>query len=153
VADITPEARVQVDPTYQTRFDALRAHAAAAVAARRTGGQVPWNRPAELAGKSLFDFAALGVPFDRAAANAAGVAAIADPSRPGTQGDVVAAATMIEELAVMERALRSRYTMGRCRAVAHSLARLKGHGDPTGVLAQNAIDAVSQVLEAARNPQ
>lgn len=147
-----PQAKVDMDPVYETRLRELQQHAAAELAARGVGGQVKWDRPD---GWTAGPFAvqAIEVPFSRAVSNEAAVAAIADPKNPGVTGDLVAAATMIETLACMERAFRSRHTMRRPRAVAQMLSRRKGHGDPTGVFGRNGVEYVRQILKQARAPQ
>lgn len=144
-----PAAKVDMDPNYERRLRELRDHAAAELAARSRGEQVRWNRPPSLT-TGVFAIQALEAPFRRTAANDACVAAISDPKNPGVTGDVVAATTMIETLAGMERAFRMRHTMRRPRAMAHALARLKGHGDPDGAFGRNGVEYIRQVLKQAR---
>lgn len=144
-----PTAKVNMDPNYERRLRELRAHAAAEAAARPVGNQTTWCRPAGRTA-TLFDVQALEEPFRRDQANAEGVAAVSDPKAPGVTGDVVAAATMIETLACMERAYRMRHTMKRPRAAAHAASRLRGHGDPAGALGRNGVEYVRQILKQAR---
>lgn len=145
-----PTAKVNADETFEKRFHELTDRAKEESEARQKGEQVRWDRPSDLTA-NVFDFKAMGKPFSRQAINDEGVSAVSDPEKPGTTGDIVAATTMIETLACMERAYRMRHTMTRPRAVAHSLSRKRGHGDPTGVFGRNAIEYLRQVIKQSRN--
>jgi hypothetical protein len=145
----TPQAKVDMDPGYEKNLRALRDQAAAESEARRTGGQVRWDRPPGADG-SGFDLGAMSRPFDRRPINEAGVAAISNPAEPGTTGDVVAALTMIETLACAQRAYLMRHTMTRSRAVAHAAGRKRGHGSDTGVYARNGVEYLRQILKQSR---
>lgn len=145
-----PAARADMDPVFEARCNDLRDQAAAEAAARRKGEPVPWLRPAGWEG-DVFDYEAMGAPFSRARANEWMVAAL-DPEAPGVSGDLVSCQTQIETLACLERAFRDRHTLRRPRAIAHMLARKRGHGDARGLFTQNAIEYVRMINKQAREP-
>lgn len=145
----TPKSVVTMDPNFEKQLRRLKAAAAAAYAGGSTGGQVPNYTPVGWNGDP-FDYAGLGVPFSRAAANDGMVKAMADAANPGTTGDVVAGAVMVNELAVMERAFRVRHTLRRCRATAHALGRKRGQGADTGPFVQLGVEYVRGILKQAK---
>lgn len=134
---------------YEKRFRDLAAHAALEHNARTTAGQSRWFRPAGWDG-SLGDIEGMSVPFDRTDANQMFLEAVKNPAQPGTTGDVVVATTAIDVLAAMEQAFRARHCMKRPRAVAHAMARKKGHGHPRGPLVQNYVEYMRFLLKEAR---
>lgn len=147
-----PAAKVGMDANFEKRLRELREHAQAERLARSRGGQVRWFRPSDWDG-DVFDHAGMGGPFSRDAANAEAVDAVKDPKAPGTTADTIAAAIMIETLAVMERAFRARHTLSRCRAVAHVLARKQNHGAAGGTFIQNGVEYARAALRQARAGQ
>lgn len=147
-----PEQRiqsvVQIDPVFEKRLVDLRNQAEHEADARAAGGQVRWFRPEGWDG-DVFDLAGFGPPYSRAASNQAYLAAVKDPLKPGTTGDLMATTTMIDFLAVLERGLRNRHTMRRPRATAHALARLRGHSHAAGPLARM-LEHMREILRLAR---
>lgn len=143
-----PEAKVNMDPNYEKQLRTLRDQAAAEFTAASEGGQVRWLRPLNWNGDG-FDYQNMEIPFDRSAATAGCLKAISDPSAPGVRADVTAATTMIDYLATMERAFRSRMTLRGPRAVAHALGRRRGHGQDTGVLINCGVEYIRALLKQA----
>ena len=141
-----------MDPNFEKQLRALKDHAKNEYAARSVGGQVRWFRPAEWNGNP-FDYAGLHAPFARDHANQGILAAIKDPTSPGTTGDVVAAVTMIDALSAMEQSFKARHTLRRARAMAHHLGRKLGHGDDNGPLVQLGMEYVRTVLAQAKTPR
>ena len=144
-----PQSKVQMDPNFEQRYRELKDAAKTETEARGKGEQVKWFRPGKWDG-DLADFSAIGSEFGREQANDEGVEALSDPQNPGTVGDVVIAQTMIDTLSAMERAFRTRHTMTRPRAMAHMLARKRGHGQDTGALMNNGVEFVRELLKQAR---
>lgn len=133
------ESKLQIDRAFELRLREMR-DAAADQAARLTGGRATWYRPAGTT--DLTDLVNVGAPFDRAEFDALATAVLADAASPGTTGDLVLAALTLTTLSQLERAARTRATVGRIRAAGHALGRHASHGRPTG--------AFGAVLEAAR---
>jgi hypothetical protein len=131
-----PSAKVDMDPNFENRLRDLKAQAAQEYEARSRGEQVLWFRPLGPDGQPVpvppFDWEALAVPFSRQASNDGYAAACADPDAPGVTGDLIAATTMVDYLACLERAYRMRHTMTRPRAVCHLLGRKRGQGIDLG---------------------
>lgn len=140
-----------MDPNFEKRLRDLQLHAAQEYAARGEGGQVQWFRPGGWDG-DLTDLEGMGEPFSRAQSNQGCVDAIKDPKQPGTTGDVVAATTMIDYLATMERAFRVRHTFRRCRATALMLGRVRGHGSDNGSFIQTGVEYVRAIIRQAKEP-
>lgn len=142
-------SKVNMDPKFEKRFRDLQDHAKKEEEERKQGGQVKWFRPegwdGDLSKVELSDN-----PFERKQANEEGVDAVKDGKSPGTTGDIVTAVTQIDTLAVMERAFRVRHFMRRPRAVAHLLARKKGHGDSKGAFGENGVEYVRALMKASR---
>jgi hypothetical protein len=151
VADPIPQSVINMDPNFETRLSELRDRASNESTARQVGEQVVWDRPSDWAG-TVFDYESYTKSFDRTSADQDCVDAIKDPANPGVVGDLVAGTLMIDTLACMQRAFRNRYTMRRCRAVAHMAGRKKGHGSATGVYGQNGIEYLRQVMIQAKVP-
>src|SRR4051812_37526995 len=112
-----PHSTVSMDPNFEKRLRDLQQHAQEEYDERSVGGQVKWFRPEGWSG-DLTDLEAMSEPFSREKSNQGCVDALKDPKKPGTTGDVVAATTMIDYLATLERAFRVRHTFRRCRATA-----------------------------------
>jgi hypothetical protein len=146
-----PQSTIHMEPNFEKRLRELQQHAALEVARRSLGQQVPWHRPAGWNGDPT-DVEGLSAPFDRSVANQCAVDAIKDKDKPGTVGDVVAATTMIDYLATMERAFRVRHTMRRPRAVAHALARMKYQADPFGPFIQGGVEYARELIKRAKEP-
>lgn len=146
-----PVSKIDMDPSFERRFRDLRDHAAAQSEAVLGGEQRTYFTPIGWNGDPL-DVEGLSVPFSREQANQQMIAAMANQSEPGTTGDVVAASVMINELAIMERAFRARHTLRRCRATAHTQARLQGHGSDTGPLIQLGVEYVRSIIQQAKKP-
>jgi hypothetical protein len=144
----TPVSKASVDPNYENRLRDLKTAAAAEAAARSRGEPVAWDRPAGWNG-DVFDFAGFAPPYAADKATADYLAAVSDPASPGTPGDVVATTTMLDYLAVMERAFRVRH-MTRPRAVAHAIGRKAGHGSDTGPIVQAGLESVRRTLRQAK---
>lgn len=145
-----PVSKAQLDPNFEVRLRDLQKHAAAEHDARTSGdGQVRWDRPGSYAG-DLFDLKSMHEPFSRERANSDYLAAVTDPENPGTVGDVIATTTMIDYLAVMERAFRMRHTMRRPRAVALMLGRKRGLGGERGPFIQAGVEYVRSLLKQAK---
>lgn len=141
-----------MDQTFEQRFRNLKEHAKTTGDDLLQGKQRKYFRPEGWAGDPL-DIEAMSPPFKREQVNQQLIQAIADQENPGTTGDVIAASVMINELAVMERAFRARHSLRRCRATAHVVGRLQGHGDDKGPLIQLATEYVRAVLRQAKKPQ
>jgi len=146
----TPQSVADMDPDFQTRLKELEQQAAAEYQARSQGGQVLWYRPGGEFSSDVFDLSAMGEPFDRSQANQDYIAAVKDPDNPGVSGDLVAATTQIDYLAVLERAYRMRHTMRRPRAVAHMLGRKLGHGNDLGPIVKCGLEYVRGLLRQAK---
>ena len=144
-----PKSKAQMDPNFEKRLRDCKEAAAEEAAQRVSGGQSRWFRPTGWNGNP-FDFAGLGVPFDRTVSTQGYLEAVKDAENPGTGGDVVATITMIEALSVMERAMRVRHTLRRTRATAHMLARKQLHGTDTGAFIQTGVEYVRSVLKQAK---
>jgi hypothetical protein len=144
----TPQSKADMDPVFEKCLRQRQQQAAQEYAQRTQVGQVRWDRPPGWNG-DLFDVEGLAAPFDRSKANQFYIDAVSKPTSPGTSGDIIATTTMIDVLANLERATRARY-MRRPRAVAHMLARKKGHGSPTGVFIQNFVEYVRSILKQAK---
>lgn len=142
-------SKADMDPVFQDRVRELQENSKEEYEKRKSGQQVKWFRPGDWDG-NLLSFQAIETPFKRDRANRDFVRAVENAKSPGTTGDLVATTTMIDYLAIMERAFRMRVTMRRPRAVAHMLARKRGHGNDKGVFVQNALEYVRSVLEAAK---
>lgn len=149
--DPKPQAKVNMEPNFEKRLRDIQDHAQKEFEARPKGDQVKWFRPENFNG-DLTDYQLLGEGFERKQANQEAVDAVKDPNSPGVSGDTVAAVTMIETLAVMERSWRARHTMRRTRAVAHLAGRKKGHGDQTGPILQGNTEYLRRLLAQARKP-
>ncbi len=146
----TPVSKADMDPVFEKRFRELQQHAQTEYTQRRTGGQVKWDRPIDWNGNP-FDFEGMHLPpFSREKANADYLKAVQNPDAPGTTGDVVATLTMIDVLAIMERAFRVRYTMRRPRGVAQLLGRKRGQGDAKGAFIESYVEYLRAVLEQSK---
>jgi hypothetical protein len=146
-----PQSKADIDPNFEKRLRELKEYGTAAQA-RGTGGQVKWLRPAD-SEIDPFDLESIGEPYSRDEVNEQMLDAIKDPASPGTVGDVIACTTQIARLATMERAMRVRYTLRRPRAVAHTLARQKGHGNDKGPIVQLGIAYVQAVIKQSKAEQ
>ncbi len=147
-----PTAKVNMDPNFEKRLRDVQTHAQEEFEARPQGNQVKWFRPENYNG-DLTDIDNMGDSFTRDQANREAVDAVKDPSAPGVSGDTVAAVTMIETLACMERAFRMRHSLRRIRGTAQAMGRIKGHSDAKGPLIQNGVEYIRQVIAQARKPQ
>ncbi len=141
----------QVDPNFEKQVRALKLHQRARAASLASGGQVTWYRPAGWTGDP-FDYEAMHVAFNRDQANADAVKSMEDGANPGTTGDVIACVTMIDFLAVHERAFKTRHTLTRTRAAAHAAGRARGQGDDKGPYGQLALEYVRSILAQAKKP-
>lgn len=148
---MTVRSRVDVDPNFELQVRALRAAFGSLADATLTGGQPRWMTP-ELLGWSgdTEDREGMSAPFARDQANAQFVEAVADPLEPGTTADLVAATTMIDWLACMERAYRARHTMPRNRAALHAASRYAGHASEQGALTTCALEYVRRIVRQAK---
>lgn len=145
-------SKVDLDPTFERWVRALRAAAEQAALKLSAGLAAPWMLP--LSGgwpEDLFDWDGLSEAFSRAELNEAFVSAIRDAEDPGVVGDLISATTMIEYLAVAERAFRARHTMRRPRAFAHALGRLQGHGHEKGTLTKTALEYVRGLVQQSKS--
>lgn len=149
MAAAKPSAKADMDPKFEKRLRQLKDDAKEEYNKRKVGEQVKWFRPPEWEG-DLFDFEGMSEPFNREKANDDYVKAVENAEAPGTTGDIIVTTTMIDELAMMEAAFRSRHTMRRPRAVAHMLARKRGQGDDKGPFIQLGIEYVRGLLEQSR---
>lgn len=148
----TPTPKASMNPNFEHRYREMSQHAMDEFNQRQLGQQVKWDRPEEGFVPDLDDFESLSPPFDRSKSNQDYVAAVSDPSSPGTTGDDVVTVTQIEALACMERAYRQRTLMSRCRAVSLMLGRKNGHGSQQGPFI-TAITYVNGVLQQSASPQ
>jgi hypothetical protein len=138
-----------MDPVFELRLRELQQQAAVEGLARAMGEQAEWMRPSDWTG-SVFAYEAMATPFSRQVSNIYFVSAVSNPSAPGTTGDLIAATTMVDFLACMERAFRQRHTMTRPRAVAHAMGRKLGHGNDQGPLVTNTVEYIRAVLKQAK---
>lgn len=146
----TPRSTVDMDLNFEKRIREVQDQAQVEYDSRKVGNQVRWYRPVGWTGDA-FDVEAISPPFARDASNDAGLQALQDQAHPGTTGDIVAATTMIDGLACMERALRTRHTLRRPRGVAHMLGRKRGQGSNQGPLVQNYLEYVRAILKEAKS--
>lgn len=145
-----PVSVVDVDPAFEARMRDLQEHAQDEAEQRPQGGQVRWFRPTGWSG-DLDDYQAMAVPFDRKELNDLYIQAVTgDP--PGTTGDLVAAGTQIDLLAIMERAFRQRCTMRRSRAMAHAVGRYTGHANPLGVPIGGMLGHIRSIVKQSKTP-
>ncbi len=148
---MTVKSRVDVDPVFEQQIKALRLACGRAAAAVLEGAQPRWMAPALLGWSGdLNDADGMALPFDRAVANEQFVSAVSDPTSPGTTADLVAATTMIDYLACMERAYRARHTMPRNRALLHAASRLDGHSQEQGALVVCALEYLRRVIRQSK---
>lgn len=146
-----PQARVDVEPILEAALKSLQDQAQAEQEARLQGNQAKWMMPpSNNWSGDLFDVQGIEQAFDRNITNDAFTAAIADPSAPGTTGDLVAASLQVDYLAVMERAFRSRH-LTRARAMCHAMGRKTGHGDNKGPLTQAVLEYVRGVVKESKS--
>lgn len=150
--DVTPTSVATMDPNFEQRFRELKTHAQKQGQAIQSTQQRKNFRPKTWSGDP-FDYEAMSVPFKRDKANQDLVKAISDATAPGTTGDVVVTTTMLDQLAGMERAFRVRHTLRRCRATAHNVGRMIGHGDDKGPIIQLSVEYVRALLRQASKPQ
>lgn len=147
-----PQSKASMDPNYERRLRNLKEHAKTQSEDLLKTEQRTYFRPDGWGGDP-FAVEEMSVPFDRTQANQSLIQAISNQEAPGTTGDVVVASVMINELAAMERAFRVRHTMRRCRASAHVIGRLQGHGDDNGPLIQLGVEYARGILRQAKKPQ
>ena len=148
---MTVRSRVDVDPVFEQQLNALRRLFASMAEAVFEGKQPTWMMPAALGwGGDLSDLVGMNKMFDRSKATEQFIAAISDPTNPGTTADLIAATTMIDWLSCMERAFRSRHTMPRNRALLHAANRMRGHGSEQGALITSCLEYLRRVVAAAK---
>ena len=146
-----PQSKANMDPRFETILREFMQKSKEEYQKRSSVQQQKWFRPDDWNG-DIFDVEGMSAPFDRSAANSDYLAAVSDPSNPGTTGDIVATTTMIDYLAAIERAFRARF-MRRPRAMAHMLGRKKGHGTQRGPFIQCGVEYIRSVLKQAKVPQ
>lgn len=144
-------SKVDMDPNYDLQLRSLREQAAAEAEAVLSGQPSQWMRPSGWAG-DLDDWKAMEVPFASTTADQQFVDAVKDPTTSGVVGDVIAAATMIEYLSVMERAFRSRHAGGRIRNIIHAQARKAGQGSAEGSFTQIGLEYPRRIIKRAKGP-
>lgn len=144
-------SRVDVDPNIEKQIEALRVSVEREARGILTGEQTVWTRP-ELNGWSgdLTDIDDMSKPFSRDIANQQFVDAIADPDNPGTTGDLASATVQVDYLAVMERAFRIRHGTTHIRAILHSAARRRGHGDAKGVFKTCVLEYIRRLVKLGK---
>jgi len=70
-----------------------------------------------------------------------------DPQDPGNSSDGIVLSLQIDYAAQAERAFRARTTQSFTRSLAHTSARDKGHGQPTGALIGMALDYFTHIIK------
>jgi hypothetical protein len=152
VAVPAPKAVIgAIDPILAGLLTSLQQQAATEQAARLNGTQAIWMMP-PLNGwsGSMTDYDSMEKPFDRSSSNDSFKQATADPSQPGTTGDMVVATTQIDYLAIAERSFRMRHTMTRSRAMCHAMTRKNGHGNERGPLLQCVQEYLNGAIKASK---
>jgi hypothetical protein len=149
MAKVKATSKADMDPNFEKRLREMKDWAKLAADRRRTGDQVKWYRPRGWSGGTL-DSESMGAPFQRTRANNDAVNAMKDHQAPGTTGDIVLTTTMLETLAVMERAFRQRNTLRRPRATAHAAGRHMGQGNDRGPFIRNYVEYIRQVLKQTK---
>jgi hypothetical protein len=150
LSGLTPDGgrpHVPVGVNFEKRLRDLREHAGATAAALQAGDQSLWYRPEGWDGDVL-DFDTMGTAFARDDVNN-GFVQVVSGKPPGPAADAIAAAAMVDQLGVMERALRLRH-MSPLRAVALATGRMAGHGHERGVFVQNHLEYVRSLLREGR---
>lgn len=120
----------RVHDVFSARLQDLQSQAARQSQAYTGSGQRVWQLPRQFAasGISVFDIAQLHEPdLNRENLNTNYLQAIADPTTPGTVGDIIALKQQIDYMSMEERALRYRLA-SPCRCLAHAAGRRNGHG-------------------------
>lgn len=140
-------SKAKVIGNFEKRVRDLQSHAEEEAQARTTGEPVQWFRPTGFS-TDPFDTQSLADGFSRDEANV-DFSRIINPEDPGTTGDLIAVATMVDYLAVMQRAFRARHTASRARMAAQAAARKKGHGNVQGVFSQLPLEYVRNLLRKA----
>ncbi len=69
------------------------------------------------------------------------------PGDPGNTSDGILLSLQIDYMAQAERAFRARTTQSFPRTLAHTAAREKGHGQPTGVFTGQALEYFTFLLK------
>lgn len=158
-----PQSKVDIDPNFEAQLRALQEHAALAGEALRSGGQVPWCRPAGWAvldpadpdynpldlGGDPFDYAAIHAAFQRDAANEQFLEALSAET-PGVSADLMAATLMIDYLGALERSFKQRMTMTRARRYAQAAGRQQGHGSTAGVHIGGTLEYLRRLVQRAK---
>lgn len=148
---MTVRSRVDVDPVFEKQINALRQAFQKAAEAVLEGKQPGWMTPEKLGWDGdLSNLVGMALMFDRSTATNQFVEAVSDPTNPGTSADLIAATTMIDWLACMERAFRNRHTMPRNRAMLHAANRMRGHGSENGALVTSGLEYLRRLIASAK---
>lgn len=148
---MTVRSRVDVDPVFEKQIKALQQAFKTAAEAVLEGKQPGWMTPEKLGWDGdLSNLVGMALMFDRSTATNQFAEAISDPAEPGTTADLIAATTMIDWLACMERAYRSRHTMPRNRAMLHAANRMSGHGNDNGALVVSCLEYLRRIVAGAK---
>lgn len=157
--ELNASSKAEVDTNFEAQLKRLQKHAEEDHTARKMADQSKWYRPDDSAtgdagwDGDLFDLEGMGRVYTRKEANDMFLDATKDPKAPGVTGDLIVTTTMVDYLALMERAFRSRHSMRRPRAVLHAMGRKFGHGHDNGVFIQAGLEYIRGVLQQAKAPQ
>lgn len=151
-----PTMKSNIDPLFSRQANALRKQCKEEQSKRRKGEQVKWTMPEKEGWDGdLFKWQEMEKMFGSAGGGLGHgeelgqkyLDAVADSEAPGMSGDIVVIVTQTDYLAMMERAFRSRHTMRRPRAWAHTAGVHNGQGDERGPLYQNTVTYIQGILQ------
>jgi len=94
------------------------------------------------------DFESIGDAFPREQLNETVQNLLLQADKNATTAALMAARLQLEYMAMMERSFRARH-LSPVRATAHSLARLRGHGDAGGVHEGGVLRYIQNIAKGA----
>jgi hypothetical protein len=141
--DLSPDFVERIEPLARTSRPLGQAATGEASRTYQQPTDTPWNGDPR-------DIAGLVEAFNRDELNDDSARAIADPSSPGTTGDLIWAKAPIDYLAIRERGFRAGLA-SPVRGLVHAAARRLGQGNDAGVL-RNGLIGYLQDLKTSSAP-
>ena len=141
-----------VDPNLDALIRHLSEQKSQAAELRCCNKAIPWMRPklddSDWDGSLQTEEALIAIhsAFNTDKAEKALIDAF-DTSNPGNSSDGIVLSLQIDYAAQAQRAFRSRATHTFPRAVAHTCAREKGHGQSSGALVGQALDYFTSIIK------
>lgn len=141
-----------VDPNLDALIRHLSQQKVQAASSRVNNQAIPWMRPklddSDWDGslQTEGDLIKIHDAFNTDKAEEALIEAF-DASDPGNSSDGIVLSLQIDYAAQAERAFRARTTQSFTRSLAHTAAREKGHGQPSGALVGQALDYFTHVIK------